>query len=151
MKVSKSLLTLRRSLACAAIGFSLAVCAQAQTLKTIGVFDGNDGYGVSAPVVQATDGNLYGTTSTGGFYYSGTLFRLTPRGEVTDLFNFCSEAQCANGSNPVTGPVLGSDGNLYGVVGAGGHSNSGIFYKSTLDGDLTTDYEFCATKPCTDG
>src|ERR1035441_5525032 len=99
MKGSKSLLTLGLALACAALTFGLAVCSQAQTLKTVGVFDGNDGYGVSAPVVQATDGNFYGTTSTGGFYYSGTLFRMTPTGEVTDLFNFCSEAKCANGSN----------------------------------------------------
>jgi uncharacterized repeat protein (TIGR03803 family) len=150
MKVSKSLFNMGFTFVYAAT-FSLVVGAHAQTLKTVGVFDGNDGYGVSAPVVQATDGNFYGTTSTGGFYYSGTLFRMTPTGEVTDLFNFCSEAQCANGSNPVAGPVLGSDGNLYGVVGSGGHNNSGIFYKSTLDGDFTTVYEFCATYPCTDG
>ncbi len=151
MKGLKSFLTLSLALACAAITFSLALRAQAQTLKTVGVFDGNDGYAASAPVVQATDGNFYGTTSSGGFYYSGTLFRMTPTGEITDLFNFCSEAKCANGTNPVTGPVLGSDGNLYGVTGAGGHNNSGIFYKSTLDGDFTTVYEFCATEPCTDG
>jgi uncharacterized repeat protein (TIGR03803 family) len=134
-----------------AITFSLAVRAQAQVLHTIAAFDGPNGYGPYSSVVQATDGNIYGTTSSGGNdTESGTLFRVTLSGKITDLYNFCSQAKCADGTNPASAPVVGTDGNLYGVAG-GGSGNAGTFYKMTLSGEFTTVFSFCATHPCTDG
>jgi uncharacterized repeat protein (TIGR03803 family) len=41
-----------------------------------------------APLIQATDGNLYGTTSEGGANDDGILFRLTPGGVLTTLHTF---------------------------------------------------------------
>ncbi len=54
-----------------AITFSLAVCAQAQTFTSLHSFCANktscaDGDGPEAPLVQGTDGNLYGETAFGG-------------------------------------------------------------------------------------
>ncbi len=151
MKRSKSSLTLSLALACAALTFSLAVRAEAQVLHTVGVFDGNDGYGPYSSVVQGPDGNIYGTTGSGGRYSQGTFFRLTPSGKVTDLYNFCSLAKCADGWGPDSAPVVGIDGNLYGVVQGGGTGQLGTFYRMTLDGEFTTLYTFCPTRPCTGG
>src|SRR5215831_14290208 len=128
MKSCKSLFAFGLSLACAASTFSLP--AQAQTFTRLATFpaSGLEGNGPYAPVVQATDGNFYGTTCCGGpnnSYGDGVLFRVTPTGELTDLYNFCSLPQCADGDNPISAPVLGSDGNLYGVVGAGGSKIGG--------------------------
>src|SRR5580700_2906289 len=151
MKRFKSRLILVLAIACVAITFSLAVRAQAQVLHTVGAFDGNDGYGPSSSVVQGPDGNIYGTTGSGGRQSQGTFFRLTPSGEVTDLYNFCSLAKCADGWGPDSAPVVGIDGNLYGVVQGGGTGQLGTFYRMTLDGEFTTLYTFCPTRPCTGG
>ncbi len=149
MKLVRFSLLVFASLGCA---LSLAVRTQAQILHTVGAFSGPNGYGPYSSVVQGPDGNFYGTTSSGGNdTQSGTFFRLTPSGKITDLYNFCSLAKCADGTNPISAPVVGTDGNLYGVA-AGGSSNAGIFYRVTLDGELTTVFTFCATtRPCTEG
>ncbi len=139
--------------------FSLALGAQAQTVSTLANFNGIDGAGPSASVVQGTDGNFYGTTSEGGPYGSlgyGVLYRITPAGKLTVIYNFCSQPNCADGWNPTSVPILGQDGNLYGVTAQGGNtavgsSGAGTVYKMTLGGKITTLYSFCATAPCTDG
>jgi uncharacterized repeat protein (TIGR03803 family) len=152
MKHSKLRFMLRVALACAAITFSLAVCAQAQILHTIARFDGTNGYGPFSSVVQGIDGNIYGATDSGGNVntQSGTLFRVTPMGKLTDLYNFCSKPRCTDGSSPATPPVVGTDGNLYGTAG-GGILNQGVVYKMTLSGEYSVLYSFCPTHPCTDG
>ncbi|HKU28228.1 MAG TPA: choice-of-anchor tandem repeat GloVer-containing protein [Candidatus Sulfotelmatobacter sp.] len=76
-------------------------------------------------LVQATDGNFYGVTSTGispgsyCTYHCGTVFKVTPQGKLTTLHVFCSEAKCADGFGP-HGLVQGTDGNLYGMTNWGG-------------------------------
>jgi len=139
-------------LAALAFTFTLPPCAQAQILHTIAVFDGTNGYGPFASVVQGIDGNIYGTTDSGGnpVSQSGTLFRVTPTGELTDLYNFCSKPRCTDGSSPASPPVVGTDGNIYGVAG-GGILNQGVVYKMTLSGEYSVLYSFCPTHPCTDG
>jgi uncharacterized repeat protein (TIGR03803 family) len=157
MKGSKSLLTLGLALACAAITFSLAGRAQAQTLSYLAVFNGTNGSGPSA-VIQATDGNFYGTTAGAGEGAGsvGNIVRITPSGEISSIYSFCSQPHCADGEVPETPPILGSDGNLYGVTAGGGSDldNGGLWgtvYKITLDGQLTTLYTFCTVSPCLDG
>jgi uncharacterized repeat protein (TIGR03803 family) len=156
--MKKSLLTLASALACVAITLSLAVCAQAQTVTTLASFSGVNGSSPFGSVVQATDGNFYGTTNQAGASSTslGTVFRVTPSGKLTDLYNFCSKLHCSDGSVPYTAPVLGNDGNLYGVTSAGGsdagsESGSGTVYKMTVGGKITTLYTFCRATPCTDG
>ena len=81
----------------------------------------------SGSLVQGMDGNFYGTTSEGGnstFCESsdgcGTVFTITPGGQLTTLYNFCSQANCADGESPAAGLVQDTDGNFYGTTALGG-------------------------------
>ncbi len=151
MKTSKSLIVLGLAVAIA-LTFSLAVCAQAQTYTDLANFNGTDGSLPAGSVTQATDGNFYGVTYYGGANKKGSLYQVTPSGTITSIYSFCSQSNCADGENPATAPVLGSDGNLYGTVWAGGGStNGGIFYKMTLGGEITILHTFCTTSACLDG
>ena len=150
--MKKSWLTFASAIAFTTITFSLAVRAQAQTVTTLATLNGANGYGPFSSVVQATDGNFYGTTNAGGAFGNGTLFRVSPTGRLTDLYDFCSQPSCADGSFLSSVPILGRDGTLYGVTGDGGNSNrAGTVYRMTLGGKLTTLYSFCPALPCTDG
>src|SRR5579862_1512933 len=65
----------------------------------------------SAPLL-AGDGNFYGTTNGGGANgLGGTVFRLSPGGQLTTLYSFCSLPNCTDGGGP-TVLVEGRDGNL---------------------------------------
>ena len=140
MKRSKSLLTLGFALACAAITFSLAVCAQAQTVTVIAAEN-------SLGMVQGTDGNFYGAGSAPG-NLNGGIFRMTPTGEISTVYRSCFQPNCTQPGPP----ILGGDGNLYGVSKFGGNSTgSGTVYKLTLDGKLTILYTFCPNAGCADG
>jgi uncharacterized repeat protein (TIGR03803 family) len=67
-------------------------------------------------------GNLYGTTSVGGANGKGVVFELTPAGaswKETVLYSFCSQSNCADGENPISGLIMDAAGNLYGTTLAG--------------------------------
>jgi uncharacterized repeat protein (TIGR03803 family) len=93
-------------------------------------------------LIQATNGNFYGTTQGGGNRGNGTIFKITPGGTLTTLHSIWT-----NGKD-LTGLVQGTDGNLYGI--AGGQTGGSVF-KITLSGKLTTLYKFCSQSNCTDG
>jgi uncharacterized repeat protein (TIGR03803 family) len=115
-----------------------------------------DGKYPYAPLVQGSDGNLYGTTTEGGASSAGTVFKITPTGKLTTLYTFCAQAGCADGSYPL-GLIQATDGNLYGVAYYGGNGSTGLFsgagtlYKITPSGNFTTLYKFCSQANCTDG
>jgi uncharacterized repeat protein (TIGR03803 family) len=147
MTNSKSLRTLGLALACATITFSLAVRAQAQTLTYLAQFNGTNGTYPYGSLIQATDGNFYGATRSGTLLYD-EIFRVTPGGEISSVYSFCSVADCADGEH-TTAPILGSDGNLYGVSSGGSNYTwSGALYRLTLEGQLTTLYTFCPKANC---
>lgn len=136
----------------------------AGVLTTLHGFDGTDGEQLYAGVVQGTDGNFYGTTYMGGtgtYAYCngvfgmgtcGTVFKLTPAGALTTLYNFCGQWNCTDGAQPWGGLVQASDGNLYGTTQYGGtNANVGTVFKITPSGTLTTVYSFCALPNCSDG
>ncbi len=141
----------------AAFTFSLAVGVQAQTVTNVVNFNGENGHlPQGQTIIQATNGRYYGTTNAGGAYGKGNVYELTPGGKTSNFYSFCSLANCADGEYPAASPVLGSDGNLYGVTYSGGNdagatNGSGTVYKMTLRGELTTLYSFCPTTPCVDG
>jgi uncharacterized repeat protein (TIGR03803 family) len=66
-------------------------------------------------LVEGLDGNFYGVASGGGANNAGVFFKVTRYGGLTVLYNFCSQAGCADGEGP-TGLILGSDGNFYGTT-----------------------------------
>jgi uncharacterized repeat protein (TIGR03803 family) len=137
-------------LVCVAFTLSLAVCAQAQTFSYLAVFDGTNGYQPFGSLTQATDGNFYGTTTNGGGHGYGNVYRITPSGELTSIYDFCLRLNCTDGTTPESAPVLGSDGNLYGTTTGIGYGY-GTVYKMTLSGKLTTLYTFCSLANCADG
>lgn len=129
----------------------------AQTFTTLLDFQQANGGQPGSSLVQNTDGNFYGTSSVGGTNDGGTVFRMTPTGKLTTLYNFCAQTNCTDGSDPGQ-LVLGSDGNLYGFTVSGGancldlvNPGCGTIFKITATGKLTTLYSFCAQTNCTDG
>jgi uncharacterized repeat protein (TIGR03803 family) len=133
----------------------------AQTFTTLTNFNFTDGNLPVEVPVQATNGNLYGTTREGGVNVCigdithsnphgknlgcGTVFEITPSGTLTTLYNFCSQSGCADGGSPTAGLVQGTDGNLYGMTGGGGANGYGTVFKITLSGRLTTLHSFNGT------
>ena len=124
----------------------------ATTFTVLHSFDGTDGYYPAAGLVQATDGNLYGTTEYGGANFSGNVFKITPSGTLTTLYSFCSLSGCADGEAPTAALVQATDGNFYGTTEYGGGANfSGTVFRITPSGTLTTLYSFCLQSGCPDG
>jgi uncharacterized repeat protein (TIGR03803 family) len=96
-------------------------------------------------LIQAGDGNFYGTTEAGGNAAGGgTIFSISPTGQFKLLYTFCSRANCADGANPNFPPIQGSDGNFYGATYGGGSRGSGVIYKLTLPGSYKVLYNFCS-------
>jgi uncharacterized repeat protein (TIGR03803 family) len=86
--------------------------------------DGANPYG---GLVQGTDGNFYGTASSGGVgrnclanHACGTIFKITPKGRLTTLYSFCTAVNCTDGEDPSAGLVQAVDGNFYGTTYSGG-------------------------------
>src|SRR6266849_4548384 len=90
--------------------------ATAQTFTTLHSFEHADGSTPHAGLVQATNGNLYGTTYYGGTSGSGTVFKITLNGTLTTLHSF----DHADGSAPYAGLVQATNGSLYGTTEMGG-------------------------------
>jgi uncharacterized repeat protein (TIGR03803 family) len=89
-------------------------------LTTLHSFAGgpNDGAYPIAGLVQI-GGNFYGTTQAGGANEAGTVFEITPAGQLTTLHSFCSQSGCADGAIPYAGLVQATNGNLYGTTSGG--------------------------------
>ena len=100
--------------------------------------DGSQPFG---GLVLATNGIFYGTTLH-------TVFRITPAGDLTTLYTFCSLSGCADGEFPYDSLVQGSDGNFYGTTALGGTDTQtcggscGTVFKITPEGALTTLHTF---------
>jgi uncharacterized repeat protein (TIGR03803 family) len=92
-----------------------------------------------AGLVQATNGDLYGTTSEGGANNWGPVFKITPRGTLTRLLFF----DLTDGANPFAGLVQAINGDFYGTTSYGGaYIKYGTVFKITLKGTLTSLYGF---------
>jgi uncharacterized repeat protein (TIGR03803 family) len=100
-----------------------------------------DGCGViyaAGILAQGRDGSLYGTLPSGGTSNHGTVFKITPTGAITNLYNFAGR----DGLTPASGLTLGTDGNFYGTASRGGANGFGTIFKITPAGVLTTLHSF---------
>jgi uncharacterized repeat protein (TIGR03803 family) len=84
-------------------------------------------------VVQGQDGNFYGVTYQGGEQGLGTVFEITPRGELTTLISF----NRTNGAYPLASLTVGSDGNFYGTTSQGGLHGAGTIYRIVMKASLS--------------
>jgi uncharacterized repeat protein (TIGR03803 family) len=90
-------------------------------------------------------GNLYGTTTGGGAYGFGTVYRVTPAGAETVLYSFTGQA---DGGNPASTLLLDAQGNFYGTTAAGGYfggsctTGCGTVFAITPDGRERVLYSF---------
>jgi uncharacterized repeat protein (TIGR03803 family) len=123
------------------------------------------GGNVGGAFVADPQGNLYGTSDTGGVYDLGTVYELTPPPgggapwTNTVLYSFCPQGPpCADGNSPQSGVIRDAHGNLYGTTITGGSRfNEGtVFELSPPPGgngpwSETVLYEFCANDNCIDG
>ena len=117
---------------------------------TLYKFTSSGGYNPLAPLMQANDGNFYGTTASGGTAFQpcyasspgcGTVFKMTAGGKVTFIYKFSR----TDGAGPFGSVIQGTDGNLYGTTSAGGTSGFGTVFKLTLAGKLTVLHDFNGT------
>jgi uncharacterized repeat protein (TIGR03803 family) len=111
--------------------------AQFQALYTF--TGGADGGWPAGNLIADRNGNLYGTTSVGGPNGAGTVFKLAPDGTETVLHNFTG---AADGDLPMSGLLMDSEGNLYGVTEIGGTNGAGNVFKMTPGGVVTSIYNF---------
>jgi uncharacterized repeat protein (TIGR03803 family) len=113
------------------------------SLTTLVYFNGTNGATpVQNGLVQASDGNLYGTTQWGGSYTNGTVFRLTTNGSLTTLYSFTGGN---DGSCPICTLSQAGDGNFYGTTYAGGSNNLGTVFEITPNGSFTSLFSFDQT------
>ena len=99
-------------------------------LTTLHSFNGSDGGKPDAALIQATDGNLYGTTSMDGANSLGTVFAITLGGALTTLHSFNS----FDGANPEGALLQATDGDFYGTTPYGGAYNyDGTIFKISME------------------
>jgi uncharacterized repeat protein (TIGR03803 family) len=113
-----------------------------------------DGSGPFAGLIQATDGDFYGTTvGGGGPNLGGTVFRIAPNGTLTTLYSFCSQSGCPDGESPDARLIQATNGDFYGTTDYGGANDNaaclgfgttgcGTIFEITRSGNLTTLYSF---------
>ena len=78
-----------------------------------------------SPLLQGSDGRLYGLTSAGGTSNMGTIFGLSTNGDgYAEILSFT----VTNGSAPSGRLFEGADGSLYGTTSAGGANGSGAVF-----------------------
>jgi len=97
---------------------------------------GADGGNAEGPPIQASDGNLYGTTH--GLPGASTVYKYTPSRTYSVIATFSGTQGLA-----LVGPLLqGSDGNLYGTASQGGAHSFGTIFKMTRAGTVLGSYSF---------
>lgn len=108
-------------------------------------FAGADGSSPTSNLLRDFNGNLYGTTSSGGSQGAGTVFELSPNGGDWTEQTLYTFQGGSDGSDPSSGLIADSAGNLYGETAGGGSQSNGTIYELSPSGSnwtKTTLYSF---------
>ncbi len=109
-------------------------------MTTLARFGVGDAIGLSpnGGLIEGNDGNFYGTTEEGGLnccpVSKGTVFKMTPQGQITTIFEFTGQAGLCPGYRPLAGLILGHDGNLYGTCAYSGTYGGGNIFRILMPG-----------------
>lgn len=142
------------------LNIAMTISVHAQTFRTLVNFTNDAGFKPVGSLTRGQDGNYYGVTEDGGtpqcnvlIECGGTVYKISAQKVLTTLYVFCSQQNCADGLFPMSGLVLGTDGNFYGTTNQGGNqtTNTGTIFKITPQGKLTTLHTFCLQSGCADG
>jgi|CZKH01.1.fsa_nt_gi uncharacterized repeat protein (TIGR03803 family) len=130
--------------------------SRAQSFQVLHSFTGKSGGASSyGQLILDREGNVYGTTSTGGFYGAaqcsgagcGLVFRLNPAGQQSAIYSFEGRG---SGALPAAGLVRDAQGNFYGTTEFGGYTNDcsfpphgcGTVFKIDVNGHETVLHRF---------
>ncbi len=146
-----SQLTAHRRAATAAALLLSASFSSAQTpaFTTLAEFTGGSGNTIGSrplsELMQASDGDFYGTTMEGGVLGLGTIYKVTAGGTFTSLRQFTGAAQPTGGLYPIAGLAEHTDGMLYGTS-SGDFTvvppTYGIAFKMSASGGSFTNFLF---------
>jgi uncharacterized repeat protein (TIGR03803 family) len=100
---------------------------------------GKDGAYPEAALVRKANGILIGTTIFGGAYGAGAVFKVSPAGKKSVLYNFTGGV---DGGYPETALIEDASGNLYGTTSDGGAYGHGTVFKLSMTGKETVLYSF---------
>jgi uncharacterized repeat protein (TIGR03803 family) len=101
-------------------------------VTTLYIFKGGtDGFGPSSALIFDANGNLYGTTTSGGVNGAGTAFELSPipEGGWTESVIYSFGASSVDGNTPFASVTFDHSGNLYGTTVYGGSDNFGTVFE----------------------
>jgi uncharacterized repeat protein (TIGR03803 family) len=114
-----------------------------------------DGFAPFGQLLRDAQGNLFGTTISGGAGNLGVAYELSAAGRYKVLFEFCPTQICTDtGANPQAGVVMDAAGHLFGTTGSGGTAMRGLAYELSHDSGRWQEsviYDFCSERRCRDG
>ena len=127
-------------------GLGTLFVAGSSGITNLASFSGTNGGQPLGSLVLVRNGGgsitLYGTTAVGGAYNSGTIFSLTPNRALSLLYSFTG---AGDGADPVSGLLLGADGNYYGTTASGINIQGTVFLYSPIDNTVTNVLTFGGT------
>jgi uncharacterized repeat protein (TIGR03803 family) len=106
--------------------FKIAPDGTKSLFYAFGAFAGDGGFPTAGPIIDP-QGNLYGTTLSGGAANAGTVYKIAPDGSETILYSFSGK----DGYLPTGGLVRDAAGHLYGITGLGGDYGGGVIFEVT--------------------
>lgn len=75
----------------------------------------------------------------------GTVYKITPGGNLTTLYSFCASAGCPDGSEPQSILIHAANENFYGTTFSGGKNGVGTVFEVNADGTLVVLHSFNRT------
>jgi uncharacterized repeat protein (TIGR03803 family) len=112
-------------------GFLYKIRSDMSDLDVLYYFEDATGSRPQGKVIEGSDGFLYGTTSIGGTFGAGVIYKIKMDGtQYTILHHFRNP----NGNYPVTGLATDGSGTLYGTTRLGGMNGKGVIFRINEDG-----------------